>query len=76
MFFGGCAYFLDALPCRAMDNVKRKRGRPATGRRPKVSFVIDATDLEQLRALADIRHCDVAAVLRQAVAEYLRESDA
>ena len=59
-----------------MTETKRKRGRPATGRRPRVVFSINAADLEQLRALADIRCCDVAAVLRQAVSEYLREGDA
>ena len=61
---------------RSMTEKKRKRGRPATGQRPRVGFSIDAADLEQLRALADIRCCDVAAVLRQAVAEYLREDAA
>ena len=58
---------------QGMDNVKRKRGRPPTGQRPRVCFSIDATDLERARALADIRCCDVASVLRQAVAEYLQE---
>ena len=59
-----------------MDNVKRKRGRPVTGRRPRVTFSIDATDLERARALADMRRCDLSVVLREAVAEYLREGDA
>ena len=37
-------------------------------------FSIDATDLARARALAGIRRCDLAAVLRLAVAEYLKEA--
>ena len=41
-----------------------------------MTFTIDVTDLERAKALACIRRCDLSTVLREAVAEYLREGDA
>ena len=54
-----------------MTETKRKRGRPATGRRPRTTFSLDAADLAAAKALADVRRCDVATVIREALAVYL-----
>ena len=73
-FSGGCGNLFYAMLFN-METAKRKRGRPATGRRPKVSFSLDAVDLERARAVARLQRRDVASVVRVALAEFLRRAE-